>query len=33
MPCKKRNCPLGGDESHFDNEAEAQAYVDKINKE
>lgn len=30
---KKGNCPLGGDDSHFDNEAEAQAYADKVNEE
>lgn len=33
-PCRatKGNCPLGGEESHFDNEADAQAYADKINE-
>lgn len=32
-PCKatKGNCPLGGNESHFDTETEAQLYVDKVN--
>lgn len=34
-PCraKKGNCPLGGDESHFDSLEEAQAYADKINEQ
>ena len=32
-PCRatKGNCPLGGDESHFSSQEEAQAAVDKIN--
>lgn len=32
-PCKatKGNCPLGGDESHFSSQEEAQAAADKIN--
>lgn len=34
-PCKAKpgNCPLGGDESHFDTKEEAQAHVDKINEQ
>lgn len=34
-PCraKKGNCPLGGDDTHFDNEVDAQAYADSINSE
>lgn len=33
-PCKatKGNCPLGGDESHFDSKEEAQEYADKQNE-
>ena len=33
-PCRatKGNCPLGGDEQHFDNQADAQAYADKVNE-
>ena len=33
-PCKatKGNCPLGGDDQHFDNQADAQAYADKVNE-
>lgn len=33
-PCKatKGNCPLGGDESHFDNLEEAQNYADRQNE-
>ena len=32
-PCraKKGNCPLGGADTHFDNEADAQAYADSVN--
>ena len=32
-PCRatKGNCPLGGDESHFSTQEEAQEYADKIN--
>ena len=32
-PCKatKGNCPLGGDEQHFDSQEAAQEYADKIN--
>lgn len=34
-PCKatKGNCPLGGDESHFNTQEEAQTYADKVNAE
>ena len=33
-PCKatKGNCPLGGDEQHFNSQADAQAYADKVNE-
>lgn len=33
-PCraKKGNCPLGGDESHFDNKEDAQIHADKQNE-
>lgn len=34
-PCKAKpgNCPLGGDDTHFDNMKDAQAYADKTNEE
>ena len=34
-PCKAKdgNCPLGGDETHFTSEKEAQSYIDKKNEE
>lgn len=34
-PCKatKGNCPLGGEEQHFDSQEAAQEYADKINAE
>lgn len=34
-PCRaqKGNCPLGGDESHFDTQEEAQVAADKINEQ
>lgn len=34
-PCRatKGNCPLGGDESHFDSKEAAQEYADKVNAE
>lgn len=34
-PCKakKGNCPLGGEEQHFDNQDDAQAYADKVNEQ
>ncbi|HHT98245.1 MAG TPA: hypothetical protein GXZ90_10185 [Clostridiales bacterium] len=33
-PCKAKpgNCPLGGDESHFNDREKAQAYIDKKNE-
>ena len=32
-PCKAKtgNCPLGGDEQHFNSQADAQTHVDKVN--
>lgn len=32
-PCRAKpgNCPLGGDESHFDTQEEAQIHADKVN--
>lgn len=30
---KEGNCPLGGDESHFDNKADAQKFADIKNEE
>lgn len=34
-PCRARpgNCPLGGDENHFDSMTDAQTYADSINEE
>lgn len=34
-PCKAKpgNCPLGGDEHHFDNIEQAQAFADKLNED
>ena len=34
-PCRAKagNCPLGGEEQHFSNQANAQAYADKINEQ
>jgi len=33
-PCRAKpgNCPLGGDETHFDNKEEAQKFIDKKNE-
>lgn len=30
---KNGNCPLGGEENHFDSQQEAQAHADKVNEE